>query len=192
MRKHSLLMHGAAEFVPIVTFLVASELSGFTLGLVFLIVSATLVLGVEWFVSKRIPRFALVATLTILLFGGLSLLLQDPFFIIVKDTLYALSFGLMLLVGLLMKRSYLEVLFGEYFAITDRGWRRLTYRWMVFFFLLAFMNETARVFLTPELWVYYKFLSVFVTWVFGFYQFKLARDERLPHASPWGLKIHAP
>jgi intracellular septation protein len=190
MSSRTLLVHGLAEFVPVVTFLIASEFFGFTAGLVWLIATATIVISIEWFTRKHVPRFALVATATVLLFGGLSIGLNDPFFIIVKDTLYALSFGLALLVGLLMKRSYLEVLFGEYFAITDRGWRRLTYRWMVFFFLLAFMNEAARVFLTPELWVYYKFCSVFMTWVFGFYQFTLARDERLPSASPWGFKIH--
>ncbi len=189
MNKNQLIAGVVADFAPIVTFVVAAELTGFMEALLWLVVVAILALLLEWVVSKRLPKFGLVASGTILLFGVMSIITQDEFYIIIKDTLYALSFAIALLLGMFFKRSYLEVLFGDYFAITNRGWRILTYRWMVFFFFLAATNEIARVMLEPEVWVYYKFVAVLMTWVFGFYQFTLTRRERLAEANVWGLHI---
>jgi intracellular septation protein len=191
MKKRELLGNAIAEFAPIVTFAVASELVGFMQALLWLIVVAFLSFIFEWFLARRIPKFGLVASGTILLFGAISLYTQDEFFIIIKDTLYAFSFGFALLMGIIFSRSYLKVLFGDFFAMSERGWRVLTIRWTVFFFLLALSNELARRLFTPEIWVYYKLGAVFITWVFGFYQFTLARRERLPEANPWGLRIRA-
>lgn len=191
MKKRELIANAIAEFAPIVTFVVASEFLGFITAIGWLIVVATLSFLLEWYLANRVPKFGLVASGTILLFGLMSIITNDEFFIMVKDTLYALSFGIALLIGQLFGRSYLKALFGDFFAITESGWRTLTMRWTVFFFFLAIGNEAARTHLTPEMWVYYKFLALFVTWIFGFYQFTLARRERLPEANEWGLRIRS-
>jgi intracellular septation protein len=189
MRYRHLVVSFIADVAPIVTFVVATELVGFMNALWWLVGVAALSIGIEWLVSRRIPKFGLVASGTIVAFGLVSVMTGDEFFIIVKDTLYALAFGGALLVGIVLRRSYLESLFGDYFAISARGWSILTYRWMVFFFLLAATNELARLSLTPDQWVYYKFGAVIATWIFGFYQFTLSRRERLPEANPWGLRV---
>ncbi len=188
MNKHQLLTSIVADFAPIVTFVVVTELSGFMMALLWLVGVALLSLIVEWAISKRLPKFGLVATVTILLFGVMSIVTNNEFYIIIKDTLYALSFAIALLLGLLFKRSYLEVLFGDYFAITQRGWFILTARWIVFFLFLAFTNEIARAVLEPSVWIYYKFVAVVMTWIFGFYQLTLTKRERLAQANAWGLR----
>lgn len=189
MKKRKLIGNAIAEFAPIVTFVAVSEIHGFEPALIALVFVATLTVLLEWFLAGRVPKFGLIASGTILLFGMMSIVTDDPFFIIIKDTLYALSFAFALLIGILFKRYYLEVLFGDFMAITERGWRILTYRWMIFFFLLAIANEAARLHFSPEIWVYYKFFAVLVTWVFGFYQLTLTARERLPGSSALGLRI---
>jgi intracellular septation protein len=191
MTKRELIGNAFGEFAPILTFVIVAETHGFHIGLIWLVFVAALSLVLSWIIERRIPKFGLVASGTILLFGMMSIVSGDEFYIIIKDTLYASSFGLALLGGLIFKRSYLQVLFGEFFAITEKGWFILTVRWTVFFFLLAASNELARRFLSPELWIYYKLAAVVVTNVFGFYQFTLTRRERLPEANEWGLRVKA-
>jgi hypothetical protein len=43
--------------------------------------------------------------------------------------------------------------------------------------------------ITPEQWAVYKVITVFITAIFGFYQFTLSKKYRLPDASPWGMRM---
>lgn len=178
-----------SEFVPIATFVIVSERYGFTKGLEALMVVAFLAVMLSWYIEKRIPKFGLFASGVILFFGALSLLFDNPFFIIIKDTLYYATFSLALVVGLFIGRSPLQVFFEDYFAISERGWRRLSLRWAFYFSMLTVGNEVVRQLYTPDQWVLYKFYALLLTWVFGLYQFKMVRGERLPEANTWGLRI---
>jgi len=191
MTKRELIGNAIGEFAPILTFVIIAETHGFHTGLIWLVIVAMLSLVFSWVIERRVPKFGLVASGTILLFGMMSIVTNNEFYIIIKDTLYASSFGLALLGGLIFKRSYLQALFGDFFAISDRGWFILTVRWTIFFLLLAVSNEIARRALVPELWIYYKLAAVVATNVFGFYQFILTRRERLPEANEWGLRVKA-
>jgi intracellular septation protein len=191
MKRYELVVNSISEFAPIVTFVVAVELSGFMQAVALLALVSVLVVILEWKVSRRIPKFGLLASGIILFFAGLSLLTGSEFFIILKDTLYAFFFGMALFIGLYFNQLYLKMLFGDFFAMTERGWRILTFRWVLWFMLLALSNEVARAMLVPESWVYYKLIAVFCTWIFGFYQFTLSRRERSSEANEWGLRVRA-
>jgi intracellular septation protein len=184
-----LLANSLSEFLPIATFVLASEIWSFMTGLKLLIVVSLICVLFSWYVERRLPKFGLFASGTILFFGSLSLIFHNPFFIIIKDTLYNLFFGLVLLVGSVKGKTILKTFFNDFFAMSDKGWMKLSNRWMYFFFLLALGNELARNFFTDDQWVLYKFAALMVTWVFGFYQFTIARDERLPEANEWGLRV---
>ncbi len=189
MKRYELVVNGLSEFAPIATFVVAAELSGFMQAVALLVLVSVLVMILEWNVSRRIPKFGLLASGIIFIFASLSLITGSEFFIILKDTLYAFSFAVVILIGLYFDQLYLKMLFGDFFAMTDRGWRILSIRWVFWFMLLGLSNEIARAVLIPESWVYYKLIAVFCTWVFGFYQFTLSRRERSPEANEWGLRV---
>jgi intracellular septation protein len=191
MKRHELIINGISEFAPIVTFVLAAEFLGFMPAVGLLALASVTVLILEWSVSRRIPKFGLIASVLILFFSGLSIVTGSEFFIILKDTLYTLTFAVILGVGLLCNQLFLKALFGDFFAMTEHGWRVLTMRWIAWFLILALSNEIARTQLVPTVWIYYKLIAVLFTWVFGFYQFKLARAERLPEANEWGLRIRA-
>lgn len=181
----------AAESAPVLVFVAVSESRGFMSALVVLMGVVLLSLIASWLLERRVPLFALVASGIILIFGALSLLTANPFFIIVKDTLYALFCALALLIARFLGRHPFRILFGDFFLIRDAGWAELERRWMIFFFLLTLGNEAARAILTPELWVRYKVATLAATWIFGFAQLTLLRRERLPEANAWGLRIQS-
>jgi intracellular septation protein len=189
MTKKHLIANLCSEFLPIATFVIISETKGFRHGLKALVIMTLLALFISWFIEKRLPKFGLLASSTILFFAVLSIRLHNPFYIIIKDTLYYFGFGMALLIGSFTGHSPFKFLFGDFMAITERGWQILSLRWMVFFFLLTIGNEVARHMLVPVDWTLYKLIIMVITWIFGFYQLTLTQRERLPEANKWGVRV---
>jgi intracellular septation protein len=167
------------EFGPIIVFLIVSTFLSFNNSVLVFVIATIIALFVNYLQNKRLAWFPIIVALTIVVFGLLSYFLDNPFFIIFKDTLYNLLFGLTLFIGLYYKKNFLKPLFETLFSMTDRGWDILAFRWACIFIALAFSNEIARMILTSEQWVIYKGISTLITTAFSLYQFTLAKTHRL-------------
>jgi intracellular septation protein len=89
----------------------------------------------------------------VVVFGGLTLWLHDERFIKVKPTIYYVSVALLLLIGLLTKRNLLKVVLGSaYPGLRERGWYLLTRNWIVFFIVMAGVNEAVWRTTSTEFW----------------------------------------
>lgn len=104
----------------------------------------------------RIAAVPLVTAVFVLIFGGLTLYLQDETFIKVKPTIVYMLFAGLLVGALLLGHSLLKLVMGEVFELTEEGWRKLTYRWAGFFLALALANELAWRSLSTDAWVAFK------------------------------------
>jgi len=68
-------------------------------------------------------------------------------------------------------KPLLPVLFDGAFQITEEGWRKLTYRWAVFFLVLAALNEIIWRTQSTDFWVGFKTFGVLpLTVLFGLAQ----------------------
>ncbi len=94
-----------------------------------------------WVVLKKVAVMPLVTGIVVMIFGGLTLWLQDDTFIKMKPTITNLLFSFTLLGGLLFKQSLLKYVFGDVYKLLPRGWFLLTLRWGLFFLVLAIANE---------------------------------------------------
>jgi len=127
-------------------------------------------------IEGRWPIMPLVGGFFILVFGGLTLWLQDELFIKMKPTIVNCLFGTILTVGLMFDRPLLKPLFGAAFRLTDPGWMILTKRWAVFFFVLAIINEIMWRFFSTETWIVSKIaLSMPLTLIFALAQTPLLK-----------------
>jgi intracellular septation protein len=106
-------------------------------------VAMVISLLISWLVFKRVAVMPLVTLVVVLIFGTLTLWLQDSTFIKIKPTIVNSLFGATLLGGLLFRQSLLKYVFGEVYHLQPKGWQVLTVRWGLFFFLLAALNEFA-------------------------------------------------
>ena len=106
-------------------------------------VAMVISLLVSWLVFRRVVVMPLVTLVVVLIFGTLTLWLQDGIFIKSKPTIVNSLFGATLLGGLLFRQSLLRYVFGEVYHLQPKGWQVLTVRWGMFFFLLAVLNEFA-------------------------------------------------
>jgi intracellular septation protein len=167
----------ALELGPLLLFFVANTRWGIFVGTGVFVVATAIALPCYRWMEKRWPIMPLVGGFFVLVFGGLTIWLEDSFFIKIKPTVVNCLFGVILGGGLLLfKRPLLKPIFGTAFSLTDEGWRKLTVRWALFFFVLAAINEVMWRNFSDNTWILSKGLLSFpLTMVFAFLQIPLLR-----------------
>lgn len=105
---------------------------------------------------NHLPRMAIINAVVVTVFGGLTLALQDELFIKLKPTIVNSLFGCVLLGGLAMGRPLLPYVLDSVLSLTGEGWRKLTLRWGLFFFVLAAINEIVWRNFSTDFWVGFK------------------------------------
>ena len=114
----------------------------------------SLILG--YFQTKQIAKMPFFTAIIILIFGGLTIWLRDETFIKMKPTMVYMLFALLLVFGLLRKKSYLKVLMEVALKMDDQGWKILTKRFAMLFIVLAILNELIWRVFTTDTWVNFK------------------------------------
>jgi len=175
------LLKLAVEVGPLVVFFVVNARAGIFWGTGVFMGATVLSLIASRILFGRIPVMPLVTGVCVMVFGGLTLWLQDDHFIKIKPTIVNALFAGALFVGLLAGQSLLRVIFGEVFRLTDEGWRKLTLRWAFFFTFLAVLNEVVWRSFTTDTWVSFKVFGVMpLTMAFAVAQVGLLRQYELP------------
>lgn len=153
-----------------------------------LFIVATLIsLAISLALTRRLPIMPFVTGIVVVIFGGLTLWLQDETFIKMKPTIVNSLFGAVLLGGLLFGKSFLGYVFDSVFDLTAEGWRKLTFRWGIFFFVLAILNEVVWRSFSTDVWVNFKVFAIMpLTFLFTFFQLPLITREQ---AKPEGAKL---
>jgi intracellular septation protein len=163
------LLKLALEVGPLVIFFLANAYSDrfgiaqdrriFAATAVFIL--ATIVaLAVHYALVRKLPIMPLVSGAVVVVFGGLTLWLDDELFIKLKPTIVNTLFGLVLLAGLFFGKPLLAVVLDSVFELTEEGWRKLTFRWAMFFFVLAALNEIVWRTQTTDVWVSFKVFGI--------------------------------
>ena len=77
-----------------------------------------------------------------------------------KPTIVNALFGGVLLGGLLFGRSLLGYVFDSVFQLDDEGWRKLTFRWGMFFLCWRSLNEVVWRNFSTDSWVTFKVFGI--------------------------------
>jgi intracellular septation protein len=160
---------------PLLPEAVASgEKAGIFAATAVFMIAILLALAVSYALTRHLPVMAMVTAVVVVVFGGLTLLLQDDTFIKMKPTIIYVLFGGLLLGGLVFNKPLLAIVFDSVFDLTEEGWRKLTLRWAFFFLALAVLNEVVWRTQTTDFWVGFKVFGVVpLTFVFAAFQYPL-------------------
>ena len=159
---------------PLILFFAANAKFGIYSATGAFMVAVLIALAVSYALTKHIAVMPVVTAVVVLIFGGLTLILHDELFIKLKPTIIYLLFGGALFGGLYFNKPLLGIVFDSVFDLTDEGWRKLTWRWALFFVFLAVVNEVVWRTQSTDFWVNFKLFGVVpLTFAFGALQYPL-------------------
>ncbi|ALV71873.1 MULTISPECIES: inner membrane-spanning protein YciB [Acinetobacter] len=109
-----------------------------------LIISMLVVYGALFFMQKfRLDKQQWIVLFMTVIFGGVTLMLSDDFYIKLKAALLNIIFsGAFLLSPYFGKerKPLIKRLFGPIFNLTDAGWKNLNFAWAAMFALMSFLH----------------------------------------------------
>ena len=168
-RKINPWLKAGLEFGPLILFFVVfmrlrdktltiagTEYSGFivaTLVFIPVLVLSTLAL---WRLTGKLAPMQIATLVLVVVFGGLSVWLNDPKFFKMKPTIIYLIFAGLLGLSLALRRNWLELVMSEALPMRAEGWRILTIRMALLFLGLAVANEVVWRNMSETAWVNFK------------------------------------
>lgn len=162
-------LKGALEWGPLILFLVVfmalrgrtihlwgQDYSGFivaTLAFIPVLVLSTLAL---WRLTGHLSAMQITTLVLVLVFGGLSVWLNDPRFFKMKPTIIYLLFAGILGFSLATGRNWLGAVMSAGLKMQPEGWRILTGRMVAAFIGMAVLNEIVWRSMSETTWVWFK------------------------------------
>lgn len=169
------------ELGPLVVFFIGNSRYGIFAGTGAFMVATVISLAASHILLGRIATMPLVTGVFVLVFGGLTLWLQDDHFIKIKPTIVNGLFAAILFAGLVSGRLFLKIVFGDVMRLSEEGWRILTLRWALFFVFLAILNEVMWRLFSTDTWVAFKVFGIMpITFIFALAQIGILKKYEAP------------
>lgn len=132
--------------------------------------------GMTAALHQKLPVLPLISAGLVVIFGGLTLLLDEAMFIKIKPTVTNGFYGLVLGIGWFFGFRLVEKVFAPECKLDEDGLRTLTLRASAYLVGLALMNELVWRTVSTETWVMFKvFVMLGLNVLFAWSQVPLVR-----------------
>ena len=127
-----------------------------------MIIVATIVqVGFNWFRHHKVEKMHLITLLLVLLFGGLTLYLQDPLFLKWKPTVVNWLFAVVFIGSHFIGGTTLvERMMSKSVALPPPIWIRLNLAWTLFFVIMGTVNLYVAFSFSEATWVNFKLFGM--------------------------------
>src|SRR5215468_2167218 len=133
------------ELGPLILFFLANSRWGIFAATGVFMVAVLAALAASYRLLHRVPIMTVISAIVVVLLGGLAL-----------------------------GKPLLALVFDSVFDLTPEGWRKLTWRWALFFLVLAVLNEIVWRTQTTDTWLSFKVFGVVpLTFLFAASQYPL-------------------
>ena len=177
------LIKFAADFGPLLIFFIIyfNNENDLKVAIPPFIIATLIALMVIYFLEKRIPMVPLISGVLITFFGGLTLYFDNKIFFYMKPTIINLLFAAVLFFGkYFTQKPLLKIFFQNTLNLEDEGWKKLNYRWISFFLLIAILNEIVWRTQSEAFWVNFKVWGLLpISFLFALSQFPLINKYKL-------------
>ncbi len=159
------------DFFPIILFFVAFKFAGIYVATGVAI--AATVIQIAWLrhSTGKVEPMQWVSLAVIVLFGGLTIALQNETFIKWKPTvLYWLMAGTLAAGQLFFRKNLLKSLMGSQLELPEPVWRTTNWSWIVFFGVMGVINLWVAYHFDTDTWVNFKLfggMGLMVVFVVG-------------------------
>tara|TARA_B100000315_G_scaffold166853_1_gene155413 strand:- start:92 stop:637 length:546 start_codon:yes stop_codon:yes gene_type:complete len=160
MKEKNSLIKSLIEIIPLILFFITNAKYGIIFATKTFVITTLIALIISYLYFKKVSTPLLITSFLVLIFGGLTIFFKDPTFIKLKPTIVYFLFSIFLLLGLVLKKNFLQIYLSSLIKLNDIGWNILTKRWIFFFLAMALLNEIIWRNFSTDFWVSFK--------VFGF------------------------
>jgi intracellular septation protein len=130
-----------------------TEYSGFIVAALVLVPLLLVAMLILWLLTGTLSRMQIFVAVMVIFFGGLTAWFNDERFFKMKTTIVYGIFAVILGIGLMRGKSFLQWVMAEALPMKPEGWMILTRRLALMFAALAVANEVIWRTQTTELWV---------------------------------------
>jgi intracellular septation protein len=170
------------DFFPIGLFVAAYKLHDIYTATAVLMLATLAQTGIIYAIDRKLQTLHKVTLVLVIVFGALTLVLQDERFIKWKPTVLYASMAIVLGAALwIWKKNFLQILLGSQLTLPDVVWARLTVIWIGYFLFMAAINAYVAAYFSTEFWVNFKLWGYAFPLVFivgqGLYISRYLKDE---------------
>ncbi len=184
IRKLPQYLKLAIDIGPLAVFFIVNSQAGIFAATAAFMVVILIALGIAWSYERRLPTLPLVTAVVVMVFGGLTLWLQDETFIKLKPTIVNAFFAAAIFGGLAFGKNYVRTVMGAMMNMDDTGWLKLAKRWGGFFVFMALLNEAVWRTVETDTWVNFKVFGILpLTFLFAISQVPLMQKHAVEEKS---------
>jgi intracellular septation protein len=145
------------DFFPILLFFGAFKLYGIYVGTAVLMAATVVQMGLIYGIDRKLQTLHKVTLALVLIFGTLTLTLQDDRFIKWKPTVLYAAMALALAVALwALKKNFLKAMLGSQLSLPSAVWHRLNLAWIGYCAFMAILNGYVAAYYSTDDWVNFK------------------------------------
>ncbi len=145
------------DFLPILLFFGAFKLYNIYVATGVLMVATAVQMAVLYSMHRRLETMQKATLVLILLFGTLTLVLQDDRFIKWKPTVLYAAMAIALGFAMwVLHKNFLKILLGSQMELPDPVWMRLNVAWVGYCVFMSAINAYVAAYFSTDAWVNFK------------------------------------
>ncbi len=145
------------DLFPVILFFIAYKVFDIYVATGVAMVASFAQIGWLWFKGRKIDTMLWVSLVVIMVFGGMTLILQDETFIKWKPTVLYWTFAATLLGGtLFFRKNLMRALLSEQMELPEAAWSKLNWSWVGFFIFMGIANLVVAFNFSTDDWVNFK------------------------------------
>lgn len=150
-------MKALLDFLPILLFFGAYKLYGIYPATAVLMAATAAQMAIIYAIDRKLTAMHKATLALILVFGTLTLVLQDERFIKWKPTVLYAAMALALAVALwAYRKNFLKIMLGSQLSLPEPVWHRLTLAWVLYCLFMATLNGYVAAFWSTDAWADFK------------------------------------
>ena len=145
------------DFLPILLFFGAFKLADIYVATGVLMAATVVQMAITYAIERRLQTMQKATLVLILVFGTLTLVLQDDRFIKWKPTVLYGAMSLAMAVALLgFRKNFLHMMLGSQLTLPPQVWRNLSVAWIGYCLFMSALNAYVAVYFSTEAWINFK------------------------------------
>ena len=145
------------DFFPILLFVGAYKLYDIYVATGVLMAATVVQMALIYAIDRKLTTMHKITLLLILVFGSLTLVLQNELFIKWKPTVLYIVIAIGLSIALwTAKKNFLKLMLGSQLDLPDPVWMRLNVVWIAYCLFMAVINGYVAAYFSTDAWVNFK------------------------------------